>query len=289
VAEGTLSWRLARARKMLAERLARRGVSLAGVAGAALLAEGEATAAVGAALAESTVRAALLVSAGIEVTSAAGAVALMKGVLRTMFMAKLKAALAVVVVIGVLGAGGFAYQVGRPAQAQAQTDRPAARTPTELDVLRKEVELLRLKLEMVEGKMRAQEARLQALEGRGKAGVDKKAEANRQNRETILEARRLRDMADRARLAELLRRAEDKKALNDARKRELDARRRAEEEAVALARDVQKLLNMLREARDTGAKQRAVEALEQAIRRLREHLKKEPRPDSKAKPLPKTP
>jgi RNA polymerase sigma factor (sigma-70 family) len=160
VPEGTLSSRLAAARRMLAERLARRGVTLSGIVLAG-------TAAVPAALVESTVQIVMLVSAGVEAAVAGPAVALMKGTLTTMFIQKLKLAVAVVLVLGALGASGFVY-VEKPARAQTETQAQAAKPPTDLDVMRKELELLRLKVQLLEAEVRA-------LKGRTKAPQDTKA------------------------------------------------------------------------------------------------------------------
>ena len=97
---GTVSGRLARARDILRRRLTRRGVTLSGAAlGSALVQSGEA--AVPAALLRSTLRIAMTVAA----KHAAGAAAvstpvalLTEGVLRAMFLTKLKIATALVVI-----------------------------------------------------------------------------------------------------------------------------------------------------------------------------------------------
>src|SRR5439155_23084702 len=76
--EGTLSSRLARARDLLRRRLTRRGAAIA--FGVALLPQ-VATAAVPAALIESTTRAAAAFAAGPAATGAPAAVTLARGVL----------------------------------------------------------------------------------------------------------------------------------------------------------------------------------------------------------------
>jgi RNA polymerase sigma factor (sigma-70 family) len=160
VPEGTLSSRLAAARRTLARRLARSGVA---VSGAAMAAEGVAraascpwhTAAVPAALISATVRAAALVAAGNLAAAPAAAAALAKGALRAMWMPKLKAAAAVLALAATIGAGGLIYR-GAGGSAAEAADPPAA--PADADALRKENELLKLNLQTVLEKLRADEA-----------------------------------------------------------------------------------------------------------------------------------
>jgi RNA polymerase sigma factor (sigma-70 family) len=92
---GTLAGRLSRARAMLAKRLARRGVLLAGGSLAVLLvrSEGAASAALPAPLLSSTVQAAGLFAAGQAATAGAipaGAAALAGEVLKTMLFSKIR-------------------------------------------------------------------------------------------------------------------------------------------------------------------------------------------------------
>jgi RNA polymerase sigma factor (sigma-70 family) len=105
--EGTLSGRLSRARELLAKRLARHGVTLTGVAVAAALSSSEALACVPAPLILSTVQAATLIAAGKAVAGVASAsvAALTKGVLKAMFMTKLKTGSAVLLAVGLLAIG----------------------------------------------------------------------------------------------------------------------------------------------------------------------------------------
>jgi biotin carboxyl carrier protein len=108
---GTIHSRLAWARERLRTRLTRRGVTLATAGLTALLAHGTASA-VPLALAETTLQAAFAYAAH-SVTAAgvsASAVALTKGVLRTMFLAKLKLGAAVVMALALCGGiGGLTY------------------------------------------------------------------------------------------------------------------------------------------------------------------------------------
>jgi RNA polymerase sigma factor (sigma-70 family) len=111
IPEGTLSSRLATGREMLARRLARHGLVLSGAALAAALAEqaSAAFAPIQPALIVSMVKAASLAAAGQSASGlvSAEAVTLSQGVLKTMFLKKLKVItfLFLGVILGGLGAG----------------------------------------------------------------------------------------------------------------------------------------------------------------------------------------
>src|SRR5206468_724423 len=99
---GTVKGRLARARDLLRCRLTRRGVTLAAALGGVSLAE-RATAAVSGALLRATLRTALPGADGAAVgvgSPSTTAVALAEGALRAMFTTKLKAAAAVLLLVG---------------------------------------------------------------------------------------------------------------------------------------------------------------------------------------------
>jgi RNA polymerase sigma factor (sigma-70 family) len=123
IAEGTLSSRLATARKRLAQRLGRPGFTVPG--GASL------PGALPALLLAATVKAAALVVAGRQTGGivSAKAIALAEGMIRTMLVSKLKAWTAAVVLIGALGAGAgqLSYRVGAQAPTPAQTEPPKSR------------------------------------------------------------------------------------------------------------------------------------------------------------------
>jgi RNA polymerase sigma factor (sigma-70 family) len=111
VPEGTIAGRLARARAMLAKRLARRGLALSGGLLAVVLAQNAASAGVPAAVASSTITAASLVAAGQA--AAAGVIsarvaALTEGVLKAMLPNKLRSVLVMLALVAVL-AGGSSY------------------------------------------------------------------------------------------------------------------------------------------------------------------------------------
>src|SRR5262245_48176131 len=107
--EGTVAGRLARGRALLARRLARHAGGVASSSLAAALAQNAASACVSDALLHSTARAASLLAAG---TGAATAVistrvaALTEGVVRAMFLSKLKAVAGVLALSILVGLGG---------------------------------------------------------------------------------------------------------------------------------------------------------------------------------------
>jgi RNA polymerase sigma factor (sigma-70 family) len=120
IPEGTLSSRLATARRTLARRLARRGLALSGGALALALSQDGAAAGMPTSLVSSTIQAAR-VSAGGGAISAEVA-ALTEGVLKAMLLSKLKIVSAVVLALGVLVAGAGA--LCSLARAEAGKDDP---------------------------------------------------------------------------------------------------------------------------------------------------------------------
>src|SRR5262245_23662111 len=109
--EGTVGSRLARGRALLARRLARRGLPVTVGALAGLLAQ-EAQAAVPAAVLRSTIRAATAVAAGQAAGAATStAAALAEGVVKAMFLTKLKsAATGLLLLTALAGAAGLLYR-----------------------------------------------------------------------------------------------------------------------------------------------------------------------------------
>jgi RNA polymerase sigma factor (sigma-70 family) len=162
IPEGTLSSRLAMGRKKLAARLARYGFVVTAASLGTLLTEKIATASLSLSLFSSTTKAALLVAAGPAV--AAGVVSatvstLTEGVLKAMFIAKIKTATLVLCSVAALGAGtgGVYYQTRAGAADSPQADRvvqdnrnrhsTSAPGVSEIDKLRQENRQLRDMLE----------------------------------------------------------------------------------------------------------------------------------------------
>jgi RNA polymerase sigma factor (sigma-70 family) len=225
LAEGTLSSRLATARQMLARRLSRYGLGLSGGALATALAQGAALARVPARVAAASSQATLLA----------------EGVLRAMFLVKLKVVLAAVLVVA-LGAGGIAYR----SQAAAQEKRSGSKPVSEVEALRKEVELLRLNLRVVLEKLHTQETELLTLRAQAKARAKAAAPTFRPNvvnpAVTYLRIYRTWELA-------------------------------RPEAALDPLKEVEAALKALREARDPAARRRAADALQKATKKVQDQLK----------------
>ena len=130
--KGTVSGRLARARDMLRTRLTRQGVTLSVSTFVAALSCNSAQAAVPVGLIQSTKVAALACAAGKAVTAgaiSASVSALAEGVMKAMFVTKLKIAAAVLFAAGLIGTGGvLSYGLGTPSSTgTADDDKSEAR------------------------------------------------------------------------------------------------------------------------------------------------------------------
>jgi RNA polymerase sigma factor (sigma-70 family) len=120
---GTVAGRLARGRKLLAKRIASRGVVLSAGSLAAVVSQNRASVGVSAALVGLTVKAASLMAAGKVALAEVVPVrvtALMEGVMKAMLLTKLRTIAAVLLVVAGVGIGGG--WLARPATVAAQTD-----------------------------------------------------------------------------------------------------------------------------------------------------------------------
>jgi RNA polymerase sigma factor (sigma-70 family) len=155
IPEGTVAWRLAHAKKLLAQRLSGYGTALTVGSVAAVLSRESAATCVPASLLNSTARIAVLTAGAVS----ARVVELTEGVMKAMLLSKLKLgwAVALAAVVGV-GAVGLTYR-----QAAAQTGpsnaapRAARATADELEELRLEVAALRKGLEAMRARVKALE------------------------------------------------------------------------------------------------------------------------------------
>jgi RNA polymerase sigma factor (sigma-70 family) len=296
VPEGTLSSRLAAARRMLAGRLARRGLALAGGAFGT-------QAVVPAALAASTVRAATLFAAG-QATGATAAAALTEGVCKAMFMSKLQSVVAASLLTAVVGVG--AWTCGAGGQEPAPKPAADARDDKETAALREENARLLRELKKAQERLAALEERLAAdtlnrravEERRQREAVEereaarraeallKKADEAKTERDRLLEARR---EFERALLADQ-KGAEKQKLLDEAQAQLLEAQARLkalQDRVVALqdelarargrqddpAAAAEAALKEFRSAKDKEAQRHAADALEKALKKLKEQLK----------------
>jgi hypothetical protein len=267
----TLSNRLVKGRMLLAQRLSRRGVTLSGGALAALLSEEVAYAHVRAALVLATARAASLVAAGHLAAVATPVAALTMGVLRAMWIAKVKVVVAAVFAVAALGAGvAYHSEVVRAEQiAQVSPAKPRS----ELEALRRENELLKLNLEVVLEKVRALENEVRALRGKNLApqvGLNQNAPqvpggaapnpgGLNQNAPQVPGG-----AAPNPGL--LLGLQTLGQAVTD---KELDTKPRPVPDAT---RQAEEALRALREAKDDASRRRALEALDRALRTLRQQI-----------------
>jgi hypothetical protein len=151
IPEGTLSSRLATARQLLAGQLTRRGLTLSAGAVAALLARQASAASVPPTLLASTVQAASQVAGGQALTVAVShkVVLLTEGVVKAMFVTKLKTITAVGALLALLGGGvglvGHTTWAGTPedvktSQAKPGKDRSSAGPITPEGRLNRQVE-----------------------------------------------------------------------------------------------------------------------------------------------------
>ncbi len=251
--EGTLSSRLATARRKLARRLAAQGVSLSGGALAVALSEGVASAHVPMSLVWSTAKTATLVA---EVSTPVALLA--KGVMKAMFMAKLKTVVTTIVLVTALGVSGLACYttVGQAA--------PPNNAPNELEELRKENELLKLNLRVTLEKIKAQEGELAALKVQAAATAKDRLSYDKSvllHLSDPFRGKVLRNTADGTFVADV-----DLDGKLDV----LFTQLIASPDPVA---DATAALKSLQSAKDLEEKRKATQALEEALKKLKEQLK----------------
>jgi RNA polymerase sigma factor (sigma-70 family) len=283
VPAGTLSSRLTTARRMLAERLSRRGLALSvGALAGALSAP---AAALPAGLATRTAQLAVLVAAGQVAALSQSVTMLMKTGVKAMFLTKLKVTAAILVVLGALGAGTLVQSSGGGGE-------PGSAKPlSEVERLRKENELLRINLRVTLEKIQALEGQLSGYKQREKAAATDKAnwrlELGLRLDDPTQQAQRAADAqaklaAEAAHLEELRARGQLKvqdqlKAAEAERARALQALRRAEDAAAEQAARAEE------QARKARAGQRAVD--DKAVEALAEWLAKGKQGESQAQTL----
>jgi RNA polymerase sigma factor (sigma-70 family) len=129
--EGTVAGRLARARVMLAKRLARHGLAVSGGALAAVLSHKGASASVPPSVVSSTIKAASLFAAGQSAATGAisvKAAALAEGVMRTTMLTKLRTVLVMAaLVLSLCGIAGAAVGMGHDDQGSGKKAQPKAK------------------------------------------------------------------------------------------------------------------------------------------------------------------
>jgi len=231
---------------LLAQRLARRGVTIS--AGALALSLADASACVPPSLTRTTTKAALLVAAGRTAALSVSLSEILKGTTQAMFSAKLKASLTAVLAI-VLGAGSVVYC------ARGQTG-PAAKPQNELEALRHENELLNINLRVTLEKIKALEIELGKLKGQAKAGTGVGAAFMDLDKDGVVDI-----AATNASF----------KQTGDGTSIEISAARKS-----ALA-DMESALKLLRAASDAESRRRAVARMDEVMKKLREEVR--PRAD----------
>jgi RNA polymerase sigma factor (sigma-70 family) len=268
LAEGTLSSRLATARRMLAKKLAQHGITLSG--GALAVAISEVSACVPPSLVLSTVKAALVVAAGQVGALMTPAAILSQGVIKAMFIAKLKTTVATVFAVLLLGTGGLVYCAGGGGQAVQSQER--ALNP--LEALRKENELLKINLRVTLEKIQAMEVELKRL--KGQAQVDRLSLNPDAALEKWLRVELLNNGVDRA-----IGRPESAVNKDVIINKEVIIRKQSDPRPDPTLQ-LEGMLKTLRDARDERSRKMALDQMENALKRLREQHQRpasEPAPE----------
>jgi RNA polymerase sigma factor (sigma-70 family) len=132
VPDGTLAARLARARAMLAKRLARHGLAVSGGTLAGVLLQSAASASVPTSVISSTIEAARLFAAGQAAAASVISVkvaALTEGVLKAMLLTKLKTVLTVLLAVSLIGTAASVFTYRTLAGEQKEATQQAGAKP----------------------------------------------------------------------------------------------------------------------------------------------------------------
>jgi RNA polymerase sigma factor (sigma-70 family) len=258
LAEGTLSSRLSTARRKLAERLTRRGLTLTAAALATAISAAATSAAVPPGLVGTTVKGAKLVALGKLAAISSSVTTLMKIGAKSMFLAKLKATFVTLVVLGFVG-GGIVYSGGGSPQPK-----------NELEALRRENELLKVNLRVTLEKIESLEKQVASLKGE----ASKRIYAAEVGAAQRLLAERLDADVRKRQEAEMIER------LETIRTRQAKAERT--QTRVRHLQELDALLDSLSKLRanpeNKKAREQALDSLEILLKKLRDGEKK--RPDS---------
>jgi RNA polymerase sigma factor (sigma-70 family) len=175
--EGTLSWRLARARKLLAARLARHRVALPAGALLAVCAD-RTSACVPPSLLAAVTRASVVAAAGQPLGAgmvSARVISLTEGVLKAMLLTKLKVVGTLLLAVSLTAATGLTYRAtaadDKPRRDAPQVTRPAQ---SELEALRLEIEALRKTLQATRDRVGELELGMRAIQQASRESGDAK-------------------------------------------------------------------------------------------------------------------
>jgi RNA polymerase sigma factor (sigma-70 family) len=254
LAEGTLSSRLSRGRRLLAERLTRHGITLSG--GALAMSLSEASAGVPPSLLGLTTKSALLVAAGQTAALSTSISLIMKGATQAMFLAKLKATLATITAL-VLGAGALVYC------ASGQTGG-TTKPRNELEALRHENELLKINLRVTLEKIKALESEVTALKTQPKATAVGRVFADF-DRDGALDLLITSD--------ELVRIRPDGTIVMKPDVTWAKAKKAIEEAIKVRPDEMEAALKLLRAAKDAQSRKAAVDQMGRVLKKLREDIK----------------